>query len=210
MLHTIGLLGGTFNPVHKGHLKTAAALKEHLNFDAMYLLPCYIPPHKSSLNVSGHHRLAMLQLALADYPQLGIDEREILKTDVSYTINSLIEIRNENPTASICFCMGSDAYNHILTWFRYNELLNYAHLIITQRPNNKPFSHAINKWQADYTATNLIQLLETTAGSIYHCSLTNIPISSTQIRTDQIKDYAIKAVDDYIAKHQLYIHDRIT
>ena len=208
----IGVLGGTFNPVHIGHLETATQLKRQLGFAEMRLLPCHIPAHRERPSVDASHRLNMLKLAVVEFPELSIDNREISRDQTSFTIDSLVELRNENPDSSICFCMGIDAFNQLHTWHRHAELLNYCHLVVTQRPSihtnkselsiNTEVAQLYQSIYVDDSAT----LLNQKSGVIYFCSPTEIPISSTQLRQslNQNISFIPPSVAQYALKNHLY------
>lgn len=214
----IGIYGGTFNPIHIGHLATAKTLKQQLGFDEMRLMPCHIPAHRGLPDVSTEHRLAMLKLALQDYPELMIEQRELQRQSTSYTIESLRELRMDNPNSSLCFCMGMDAFNSILSWHQYNQLLDYCHIVVAHRPDDVDINNGIitpNSDVMDYFKPNISAsedcLRDKLKGCIYFCTPTKISVSSTQLRqklakTMEINDNSLPAkVAQYIQQHQLYI-----
>ena len=138
-MQLVGLLGGTFNPIHFGHLRMAQELADALNLSEVHFIPSANPPHKSVPTVSAEHRAAMVQLAIADNPLFKLDTRELERMGASYTIDSLISLREEfglegKQQISLCLIIGSDAFVHLNTWARWQELLNYCHIILVQRP----------------------------------------------------------------------------
>ncbi len=135
MRSLIGLFGGTFDPVHLGHLRLALELKQQLAFDRLLLLPCHLPPHRPNPGATSSQRVAMLELALADCSELQLDCRELERTTPSYTYDTLAEVRAQlGPEASLVFCMGTDSFAQLHTWHRWRELLDLAHILVVARP----------------------------------------------------------------------------
>lgn len=145
----IGLFGGTFDPVHLGHLAMAQELQQTLQLDQMRLLPCHLPPHRPQPVASGRQRAAMVRLTIAadvNANALSCDERELARDGLSYTIDTLIDLREElehesgksakesNAKVSLILCMGMDSFNSLPSWHRWRELLNYAHIAVVARP----------------------------------------------------------------------------
>ncbi|UTW44253.1 nicotinate-nucleotide adenylyltransferase [bacterium SCSIO 12696] len=212
----VGLFGGTFNPVHIGHLRSALELRQHLQLDEMRLMPCALPPHRDAPEVTAEHRLAMLQLALVDEPGLQVDDRELRRAKTngdrpSYTIDSVIELRAElGPQAVICLCVGMDSLLSLDSWHRWRELLDFAHLVVVARPGwSLPDSGPIAQWLADYRVEQLQQLLEQPCGGVWLEQLTLLPVSSTGIRQALVKSESVRyllpePVISYIKEHNLY------
>ena len=127
-------MGGSFNPVHYGHLKVASDAKRRLALDAMCIMPAAQSPLKTQHSVSVQHRLAMLDLALTEFPDLQLDTRE-LEEGPSYTVDSLQELRREmGSDATIYFLIGDDLLPTLNQWSRWEALTDYAHLIVANRP----------------------------------------------------------------------------
>jgi nicotinate-nucleotide adenylyltransferase len=116
----IGIYGGSFDPVHLGHLKTATSIKNELAIERLFLLPCYEPVHKSSLNYSSDQRLKMLSLAIEEFPNLEIDSREILRGGSSYMIDTLKELADTYKKDTICLIIGMDSFVNFKTWRQYD------------------------------------------------------------------------------------------
>ena len=122
----IGILGGTFNPIHNGHLHIAERLLKSLDFQEIRFMPAAIPAIKDAPIISAKQRADMVKLAILDHPKLKIDLRELQRSGPSYTIDSLISLRQElGEKVSICWLIGSDAFAKLNTWHRWNELLEY-------------------------------------------------------------------------------------
>lgn len=180
---TIGIFGGTFDPVHIGHITLAGEIKTHLFIDQMYLVPCRLPPHRNRPSASDQDRLKMLRLAAAD-TSLLIDERELKREGPSYTFDTLQTLRAEHgQTASIICCLGMDAFAHFNTWHRWQDILSLVHLaVITRAGHHQEVNADIHALLALYQCTDKAALKNTPAGNIYLTQLSQIPVSSTQVR----------------------------
>lgn len=188
MRKAIGLLGGTFDPIHVGHLRPAIALLERLNLSEVRLLPNYIPPHKATPDSSPEHRLAMAQLAAQCTAGLVVDARELKRSRPSYTLDTLKELRLELPTTPLCFLMGMDSLCQLDTWYGWQQLLDYAHLVVSHRPGWQPdFNDTIKTLVKTHATTDASQLSRQLHGCIYLFDSPQLDISSTHIR-DCIKD----------------------
>lgn len=182
------LFGGTFDPIHYGHLRTAISLAQEVALTQIVLLPNKIPPHKPRPEITTQQRLAMLALAIEDLPLFTVDTREIVPCSVnrpSYTIDTLKQWRHENgKAASLAFIMGQDSLLSLPSWYKWQSLLDYCHLIICQRPNYAARTDNIEfqQWIDKNRTTNIKHLHDSAQGYIYfsHTPLENI--SATQIR----------------------------
>lgn len=212
-MRLIGILGGTFNPIHFGHLRMAQELAEALHFDEVRFIPSANPPHKTAPEVSAEQRAAMVQLAIAGNPIFKLDSRELARTGASYTIDTLISLREElgNDT-SLCLIMGSDAFVKLETWHRWQELINFCHIILVQRPQLKPNAALPSDLEAflqDHYSENADDLFTKNAGFIHMQAITPLAISSTTIRemikTEKSTTYLLPDnVLAYINQHKLY------
>ena len=210
-LAPVGVLGGTFNPVHYGHLRSALELVEHLQLGELRLMPCAVPPHREAPSCSAEHRAAMVELAVAGEPCLACDSRELNRPGTSYTIDSLVELRQELGAGhSLCLVMGGDAVGLIETWHRWRELLDYAHLVIIARPGwHLPEDGVVADWLAAHRLTDHSALRRRPAGGIVIEELRPLDISSTEIRemlaAGRSPRYLLpESVLDYIKLHHLY------
>lgn len=159
----IGFFGGSFDPVHYGHLKIARAVKKELRLSQLFLIPCKVPVHKNLLQFSNKQRLKMLNLALIEFNDLQIDTREIEKQSLSYTIDTLKHIKENYPNKKIFLIIGEDNFNILETWQNYRQFSDYAQLVVLPR---------ISDTQKLNTNTN-----------VYFAKTPLIDISSTQIRS---------------------------
>ena len=207
---TIGLFGGTFDPVHKGHLQIALDLKRHLRLDQMRLIPCHIPPHRHATVASAAQRAEMLALATAEYPELVIDEIELNNPEPSFSVNTLIALRQElGEEVSLCLAMGMDSLVNLATWYRWQQVLELAHIIVAARPGwDIPEQGEIANYLEQHRGYSE-QLRELSRGKIVVQELTLLPISSTEIRAhiergDSVQDLVPDSVWRYIKQHQLY------
>jgi nicotinate-nucleotide adenylyltransferase len=210
----IGLLGGTFNPIHFGHLRMAQELADALNFNEVRFIPSANPPHRTTPEVSAQHRAAMVQLAISDNPLFTVDTRELERTGASYMIDTLISLRNElGENNTLCLIMGSDAFVKLDTWHHWQKLLDYCHIILVQRPNIAPdqpkLSAALTALLHDHYTENVDDLVHKSAGYIHMQKITPLDVSATKIRemiatNDEVKYLLPDNVLAYIKQHRLY------
>jgi nicotinate-nucleotide adenylyltransferase len=212
----VALLGGTFDPVHYGHLRFADAIRRTLGLDAVRLVPASDPPHRAGPQASAADRVAMLKLAVAEFPGLVVDEREIARAGKSYTVLTLEELRREDPQRPVLLLLGADAFLGLPTWHRWRELFGLAHLVVVPRPgvtlaDGLPPA-LVSEWDARVTTDPAI-LFSTPAGAIYEASVPPQPIAATAIRTqlaagaagrDKVAQLIPRAVLAYIDQHGLY------
>lgn len=179
----IGILGGTFDPIHHGHLRLALELKQQLGLDQMRLMPCHRPVHRDKPQVSSEARAQMIRLALANCPELTLDERELRRDQPSYTVDTLSALRAElGGEVSLIWAMGTDAFAALDTWKRWQDLLDYAHLAVIERPGFAlPQSGAVAELLHAYRAPVAV-LNEQAHGHIVLPSLRLLGISATGIR----------------------------
>lgn len=202
----IGIFGGTFDPIHYGHLRSALELKELFELDHIRLIPCAQPVHRDEPSATAAQRLEMLQIALQNQPDFVVDGQELERTGGSYTFYTLEKLRFDYPNESLLLFIGSDAFNEFTTWFRWRELFNFAHIVVITRPNS-----ALNPLDDFFKSrlTNDKSQLKQLAGRLFFQEITQLAISATAIRgmiaTKQNPRFLLPdAVLDYIFKHQLY------
>ncbi len=214
MKKCIGLLGGTFNPIHYGHLRMAQELADALGFDEVRFIPSANPPHRATPEVSAQHRAAIVQLAIADNPLFKLDKRELARTGASYMIDTLISLRDElGEHAALCLIMGSDAFVKLDSWHHWQKLLDYCHIILVQRPNIAPdqpkLSAELTALLHDRYTENTDGLAHKSAGYIHMQKITLLDISATKIRESLKAGHSVRYlmpenVMAYIATHKLY------
>lgn len=134
----IALFGGTFDPIHKGHIACAKHVAQWLGLTQVCLIPSHIPPHKSSTTVSALDRLAMVKLAIKDDPFFSVDDREVLKKTTSYTVETLEELLEElkadKTDRKFYFIIGMDSLIHFTKWHRWQDILKLCHIVVSTRP----------------------------------------------------------------------------
>ncbi|MFK8067755.1 MAG: nicotinate-nucleotide adenylyltransferase [Gammaproteobacteria bacterium] len=180
----VAIFGGTFNPVHNGHLRAAIEIKETLDLSAVRMIPLFAPPHRDPPEVNADLRLAMLEAATEDNADLIADDREIRRGGISYTAETLRELRSELDSDPLCMILGTDAFAHLHTWRDWQELIELAHIIVVHRPGsdlpkNVPANDLLEKLHTD----KIKDLHGSPSGSFMSISIPMLEISSTQIRS---------------------------
>ncbi len=207
----LAIFGGTFDPVHNGHIESAIAVKQLLAVSVVKLVPSYIPPHKVLPGTSAVHRLQMLRIAVRQIDGVEVDDREVARQGVSYTINTLASFRKDiGPSAPLYFVLGVDSYATLDTWCRWQELTDWAHLIVLKRPGFLgDVPDEVKCWAAPRKAAGLESMREKAAGLVYQAELTQLDISATGIRqvlaSGGYPDGLIpRSIADYASSHELY------
>lgn len=182
MPRPIGILGGTFDPIHLGHLRTALELLELLPIEEVRFIPCREPPHRRSPD-AGDLRLEMLQAAVADEERFRVDDREFRRPGPSYTIDTLASLREELPARALCLLLGMDAFLGLPTWHRWTELLDRAHIVVAHRPGwiaprDAPLGELLERHRTGETE----RLRDPAGGRIVVTPVTQLEISSTRLR----------------------------
>lgn len=213
-MDAIGLFGGTFDPVHIGHLRTAVELREALGLSRVLLVPSARPPHRAPPRTGADQRLAMLAAAIDAEPGLIADDRELRRPGPSYTIDTLVELRAELGTgAALCLCLGMDALVGLDSWHRWREFTDFAHLAVAARPGwQAPESGPVAEWLAERWVRDPAALRATTHGRALIRELTLLPVSSSQIRADLVAGRSVRylvpdAALAYVREHRLYAAD---
>ncbi len=179
----IGVFGGTFDPVHFGHLRAATEVKEKLGLDDFRLLPAGNPPHRRGTHADGVHRLAMLRLAVADHPDLAVDDREVRRRGASYMVDTLSEMREEAGDCPLLLMVGQDAANQLDKWHRWQDLFTLAHIVIMTRPKaSHDYSPTLAAQIDRRRVKQFERLYEQPAGRVAYLEVTQLAISSTEIR----------------------------
>jgi nicotinate-nucleotide adenylyltransferase len=214
MMKLIGILGGTFNPIHFGHLRMAQELADALDFSEVQFTPSANPPHRHAPEVSAEHRAAMVELAICNNALFKLDTRELAREGASYTIDTLISLREElGESVALCLILGSDAFIKLNTWHRWRELLDYCHIILVQRPNTASDQPKLPEELAallhDHYTENVDDLSKKSAGYIHMQKITALDISATKIRVACKKGASSRyllpdSVIEYIENHRLY------
>jgi len=200
----IGIYGGSFDPVHLGHLKTATSLKTELHLDHLFLLPCCEPVHKVGLKYSSNDRLKMLNLAIDNFSTLEIDSREISRGGGSYMIDTLRELKRIYKDEPICLIIGMDSYLKIKTWKDWQEFSKLVHMVILQRQGFDLIDSSLGSFQ---TTKEAQQLKLESNGLLYFSNCPKINISSSDIRSriaanQNLNDFLPESVISYLRLHE--------
>ena len=206
----IGILGGTFDPVHFGHLRPALEVREALELEELRLIPSNVPPHRPGPAASPTQRLAMLRAAVGDTPHFIIDERELEREGPSYTIDTLESLRHELGSVSLCLLIGMDAFLDLPDWHRWEELIEYCHMVVMTRPGaGLPGSGVLAEFVERHRAGDSAMLASRPAGHILFQTVSLLEISATQIRQlrsagDSVRFLLPDAVREIIQTERLY------
>jgi len=213
-LKAIGILGGTFNPIHFGHLRMAQELADALHLDGVRFIPAANPPHKDAPAITAQHRTAMVRLGITGNPAFTIDERELQRNGASYTLDTLHSLRSElGNQVSITLFMGSDAFTKFDTWHRWQEIIDLCHIALVQRPqlrgHDQKLSKTLETFLHNHYTENPDDLHSQPSGYVTMRQVTALDISSTAIRHalqhgDSVRYLMPDDVINYIAQHQLY------
>ena len=213
-MNPIALLGGTFDPVHYGHLGLARSAFTQLELQKLLLLPAGNPYQKSRLPLAaGEHRANMLRLAFQDDADMVVDERELRRKGATYTFDTLVELRAEyGQAASLVWLIGGDAFAKLDTWHRWRELFGLAHFAVIDRPTHRleiAEGSAEFRKEIDTRVAVLLDTHTSPCGAVVILGMTPPPVSSTDIRArlknhQPIRGLAPDGVCDYIEQHKLY------
>ena len=179
----IGVLGGTFDPVHFGHLRPALEIQQALGLDEIRLLPAHLPPHRSQPQASPQQRLAMLLAAVADDPAFMVDTREYDREGPSYTLDTLESLRADLAGKDLCLLVGMDAFCGFTSWHRWREILEYCHLVVMTRPGKTfPQQGELADFILRHRVADAEALKTRASGLLLLHPVSQLEISSTQIR----------------------------
>ncbi len=210
-MHSIAIFGGTFDPIHNGHLQTSLTLQSHFNFNQYLFLPCKVPTIKPMSSASSEQRIDMLRLAIATYKHFSLDLREINRDTPSYMVETLKSFRAEHKDASITLIIGYDAFIYLPQWYQWEELIQLANLIVINRDE---FAHLeiakeLHALLKQHQTMKDSELLTSRSGLITLFNAGDYSISSSGIRNHlkeqkNVEDKLPKAVYEYIKQWQLY------
>lgn len=205
-----GLLGGTFDPVHFGHLRAAVEAAEKLGLDDLRLLPAGLPPHRAHPVASAVQRLDMLRLAIAHCPGLQVDDREVRRPGPSFMVDTLETFRSETGDSPLLLLVGQDAANELDTWHRWRDLFDLAHLVVMRRPDAHFSCRAELSAQIERRRVDGPERLRDAAGGyVLSLEITQLDISSTFIRELFAAGHSPRflmpdEVIDYVRQQRLY------
>lgn len=213
MAERIAMLGGTFNPVHLAHLRSAVELKEALALDRVHMVPCHVPPHRDEPAISAVDRLAMLTAGIDGASGLLADDRELRRDGPSWSLDTLCSLREEyGPEARLVMAIGDDAFERLDQWRSPTALFDYAHLVVIARPGHRlSLPDGLGEWLSVRRAADPAALFDDApAGRWLRLTLPSpMAISSTDIRSrlcagNSIRFLVPRAVERYIQDHGLY------
>lgn len=215
--HPLGVLGGTFDPIHYGHLRMAEELAEALEIEQVRLIPAGRPPHRGQPRAEARHRLEMARLAIAGNPRFVLDEREFHRAAPSYSVDTLSDLRAELPAATpLVLFMGADAFLGLTTWHEWRRLFDLAHIVVAHRPG---FSAAawedalpdpLRRLLSTHRVEQAGEILEKPAGRVFLHSITQLDISASQIRDRALRGKSLRyllpdTVIAYLNENHLYV-----
>jgi nicotinate-nucleotide adenylyltransferase len=217
VLRVLAILGGTFDPIHYGHLRLAADVRAALGLSEVRLIPAGIPPHRPPPVASPEDRFAMTALGCAEFPGLTADRREIVRAGPSYTVTTLEELHAEQPALPLAVLIGADAFGGLTQWWHWERLFALTHFVVVERPGAEPTGAGLPAslrvhWERRLT-TDSARLERTLAGSIVRVPVEPQPIAAREIRAalalgsvgrERVRGLLPAAVLDYIDRNQLY------
>jgi len=179
----MGIFGGTFDPIHFGHLRTAFEMLQALRFDEVRFMPCGSPPHRESPVADAELRLRMVQVATEGQHGFMVDDRELRRPGPSYSVDTLTALRSEFPLRSLALIIGMDAFLGLPKWYQWREILQLAHVVVAHRPGwRAPDMGPLGELLADRGTHRIGDMHQAKSGHIYIHDVTQLEISSSEIR----------------------------
>jgi nicotinate-nucleotide adenylyltransferase len=179
----IGIFGGTFDPIHYGHLRTAFEMLQALRFDEVRFMPCGSPPHRGPPYAAAELRLKMVRVATEGQRGFVVDDREILRDGPSYSVDTLATLRGEFPLRAMALIIGMDAFLGLQEWHQWRDILQLAHIVVAHRPGwRAPDMGPLGELLADRGTHRIGDLHQAKSGHIFIHDVTQLEISSSDIR----------------------------
>lgn len=210
-MHSIAIFGGTFDPIHNGHLQTSLAIQTYFKFDDYVFLPCKIPAIKPPALANNQQRINMIELAIKNYPSLKIDLREIERDTPSYMVDTLESFRLQYPEAAITLIIGYDSFISLPRWYQWEKLITLANILVINRDEfaQQEIPIVMHNFLKTHQSNDQNALLKHQAGTVFLFDAGHYVISSTAIREElkQEKDVSLKLpkeVYQYIKDEGLY------
>ncbi|MHB8454274.1 MAG: nicotinate-nucleotide adenylyltransferase [Acidiferrobacterales bacterium] len=210
-MRPIGILGGTFDPIHFGHLRPALEIMRALDLEEVRFIPAANPPHRSMPSTGASERLRMVELAISGVSGFHADDREIQRGGVSYSVPTLESIREEVGSVPLCLFIGMDAFLGLESWHRAGELPGLAHLVVIQRPGwgLPPAEPALPAWLRGRRCCDRGALSRAPAGQLVFQTVSPQNISGSHIRAaigrgESVSGLVPAPVEEFIASHGLY------
>ena len=182
MAKLIGLFGGTFDPIHYGHLLPALEVMQAASLDEVRFIPNCVPPHRGEPLLSDLQRAELVQLAILDTPGFVLDQRELKRDGPSYMVDTLLSLQRDFPDSSLCLIMGMDAFNKLPQWHRWQTLFELCNLIVTSRPGSQLPDFADQTDMSQKISDDPKCLRQRPVGQILLQSVTQLDISASLIR----------------------------
>jgi nicotinate-nucleotide adenylyltransferase len=204
MSSPLAVLGGLFDPVHKGHVSAALFALEFLSVQRLKMIPCHLPNHKVVPATQSEHRLAMLKLATASYPQIEIDQIELERDQVSYSVDTLTELKKRHSV--LVFVLGVDSFNSLPQWHDWQKILELSHLLVLPRHGSTLADETLRAVDIEHRQVHTgEQMLVNTSGKIIFCENFDYDVASSEIRKKITRGDDVSAALD--AKVVQYIND---
>ena len=213
----VGIFGGTFDPIHYGHLRVAEEIVETVGLQKMYFVPAGMPRLRHSPVASSQHRVEIVRLAIQKNPDFVLDKREIYRDGVSYSIDTVREFKQEfGEEVRLCFILGADAFIKLPEWNNWKELFNLCHFIVSTRPGysltliKELLSKELREECSQRWVSNTESLKKDTSGLIFIASTTMLDISATSIRAHiavgrSVRHLVPSVTVNYISENKLYL-----
>ena len=207
MMNKLGLFGGTFDPIHQGHLHIARAFADELQLDTVIFLPAGDPYHKNTLQASAHHRIAMIERAIADDRRFAVSDCDVVRQGATYTFDTIQIFRQQFPSTQLYWLLGMDSLLQLHTWKRWQTLVQQTHIAVAARPNENlaQAPRELHAW--------LGQALQN--GSLHLLQAPLCPISSSEVRHQLKQQHHVdehllpRQVLQYIKQHHLYQEQQV-
>ena len=213
----VGIFGGTFDPIHYGHLRIAEEIVKTVGLQKLYFVPAGMPRLRHSPVASPQHRVEIVRLAIQKNPDFVLDEREINRGGVSYSIDTVREFKQEfGEEIRLCFVLGADAFINLPEWNNWKELFNLCNFIVSTRPGytltliKELLSKELREECSQRWVSNTESLRKDTSGLIFIASTTMLDISATSIRAHiadgrNVRHLVPSATVNYISENKLYL-----
>ncbi len=206
----IGIFGGTFDPIHYAHLRTALEVQQQLGLTEVRFIPASLPPHRVQPHATAQQRLAMVQRAVAGQPGMRVDDRELRRDGPSYMVDTLASLREETGPRALVLILGMDAFLGLPGWHQWTRLIELAHLVVMERPGVAlPITGDLADLVRRHRVVDKTALARQPAGGILFVPVSQLTISATAIRAQLAAGSSPRfllpdAVLDYIQTEGLY------
>ncbi|AOE50786.1 nicotinate-nucleotide adenylyltransferase [Kangiella sediminilitoris] len=204
------ILGGTFDPVHFGHLRMTQEMLNRFPDANVSLMPAAYPPHRPEPGATPRQRIEMLERVLKQYPELKVDSRELSRPEPSYSVVTLKEIRREVGNDCLVFLMGADAFAKIDEWYQWQELIELTNILVVGRPSSEiPTAGTVATFYRQHALNDVMQLPSYSHGKVGFCQMPQLDISSSYIREQINQGFSPRFllpddILDYMYQHGLY------